>query len=147
MAVTTEKSTQVTSEDAGTVTLEPKDKGGRVRHLSFDFTQGAAAGDATSTQDLFIVPANTRLLGILSQLKFSAFGAARTLDVGDTADPNRFVSAADVSAAGTTNLDEADNNPSGFDVGTSPLRVFSTVAVDTIPAAATLKGIALYAAP
>lgn len=148
MAVTTEKSTQVTNLDATPVVrLDPIDLGGRVRVARVSFTQGAAAGDAGSTAELARVPANATVLPHLSKLYFSAFGAARTLNVGTSADEDLFATAVDVSAAGSLALDEADTTAvkDGVDNdGTSDLAIFAKVAGGTIPAAATIKGFIYY---
>lgn len=160
MAVTAEKSTQITNGEAKPpVMLEPRDSHGRLRVAKFDFTQGAAAGDATSTADLVkLPPGKIRVLGSLSKICFSAFGAARTLDVGYTAhtDSNgttvvaaaaAFCSAVDVSAAGSAVLDEAiaagADTTATFD-SRSGVTLQAKVAGGTIPAAATLKGYIVY---
>lgn len=157
MSVTTEKSTQIISLDAVPRSLlDNLDLGGNARVARFTFTQGAAAGDATSTATLFKVQARERLVGYLSKLYFSAFGASRTLDVGYaahtnertgvavTADTDAFCTAVDVSSAGSCLFDEAGTAAAieGF-VFEGEANVLATVAGGTIPAAATLKGFAI----
>lgn len=160
MAVTTyatEYSTQVAKHDLpatyfpGNPPRQPEDEG-HVHYLRFDFTQGAAAGDATSTQGLCYLPAGRwRILGAF--IDTSAFGASRTLDIGwdaftqhdgtaVVADPNGLVAAKDVSAALVA---------WGLNVATAhvvlesraDVLIYSTVAGGTIPAGATIKGVLL----
>lgn len=162
MAVTNEKSAQVTNQDANPPSMNPAyDSGGKVKIQMCEFTQGAAAGDATSTMLLCRIPAGQgRILKKLSVLTWSAFGASRTLDVGYSAHTKRdgtAVSAGvdiledgrDVSAAGGagvvlgagTNADDAvvftyDSK--------APIDILATVAGGTIPAAATITGWIAY---
>lgn len=161
MAVTNEKSTQVTKLTASPKQeLSVKERDGRVRIARFDFTQSAAAGDATSTQDLCDVPAGARILANPSFIKWDAFGAARTLDIGLRAHKNAQTGAAvaenatainsaiDVSAAGRASL-ATDANGAIAAAGDSLLvageaRVFTTVAGGTIPAGTTLRGDIAY---
>lgn len=161
MAVTAEKSTQVTNmEAAPPVRLSTRDHHGRVRVAAFEFTQGAAAGDATSTQDLVKLPAGKiRVLKTESLFVCSAFGAARTLDIGTTAftksdgttqaaSADTILDGADVSAAASVRCGAGTNG-----LGTSPfidydsrdgVVVQAVVAGGTIPAAATVKGFIQY---
>lgn len=145
MAVTNEKSPQVNAIDvAGAAPLGPGDIG-KVYGYFGGFTQGAAAGDATSTMDLLYLPAGKyRIVGRNSYIRFSAFGASRTLSVGHTgytthegtpvgASANVFASAVDVSAAGSAAL-LADTL---IDTRV-PVKVQASVAGGTIPAAATI---------
>lgn len=175
MAVTVEYSTQLARLNTTPVTANSSTQdAGKVRIQEFNFTQGAAAGDATSTQILCAVPAGARILP-QSYIRCSAFGAARTLSVGKAAyidgssTPGTavnaaaatFISAADVSAAcmvpfGTTLGGTAGGALlTGYDVPTAirasgpqnlegKLVIYSTVAVDTIPAGATINGIIYY---
>lgn len=153
MAVTTENSTQIGRLLAGAIKNLTTDIMGRLRKMRFDFTQGAAAGDATSTMALVIVPAGiTRVYLRESIIAFSAFGAARTLDIGYSAytnrdgdavaaDDNAFVDDLDVSAAGTSALTGVvGGEESILFESQSEITIFATVAGGTIPAAATLNG-------
>jgi hypothetical protein len=141
MAVTNELSTQAAiAADPSVGRITPTDSG-FVRIARFSFTQGAAPGDATSTADLVVMPAGrVRVLGALSEIRFSAFGSSRTLDVGHpaaidlagdtiTADPDAFLDGADVSAAGRAALtgEVLVETRAGFTVR-------ATVAGGTIPA-------------
>lgn len=145
MAVTNEKSPQVNAIDvAGAAPLGPGDIGKLYGYYG-GFTQGAAAGDATSTMDLLYLPAGKyRIIGRNSYIRFSAFGASRTLDVGYVAhtdhagatvnaDLDNFIDGTDVSSAGSAAF-LADTL---IDTRV-PLKVQASVAGGTIPAAATI---------
>lgn len=156
MAVTTEKSTQVSNAVAAPPVMNPAyNIGGDLKVMYFSFTQGAAAGDIGSTADLLTMPPGKyRLLLDQSNVTVSAFGASRTLDVGYTAytnydgtavaaDADAFVSAADVSAAATVALTEAlaaGTDRTYLVDATSPFTLQAKVAGGTIPAGATIKG-------
>ena len=157
MAVTTEKSTQVTNIAAGT-TLEPNDLGGKLRIACFNFVQGAVAGDANSTADLVKLPAGKiRVIGALSRVAHSALGTGRTMDIGFAAYVNQagaavsahedaLHSAADVSAAGSfAPVDEMGGD--GFlDLESlTGVTIKAKVESGTIPAAATIDGYIVYA--
>jgi hypothetical protein len=158
MAVTTEKSAQINNAEAAPVVLNDNvDVYGKLRVAVFDFTQGAAAGDATSTMDLAVLPhGNIRILPELSHIAFSAFGASRTLDIGFlaytdwksaavVADPNYFATAIDVSSAGAAKFSEALTAPAKPQYRSKDgLTVQATVAGGTIPAGATLTGFIVY---
>lgn len=115
MAVVNENSTEYAQQIAtGAQTfLRPDQFHGRLRIVSGDFTR-AAQGDAGSLCNMIRLPAgNVRLILGLSYLTGSAYGAARTLDLGwaayndfDTgaavaADPNGLDDGVDVSSAWT----------------------------------------------
>jgi len=158
MAVTTEKSDQITNQEASPPVMTGVDTlRGKMKILRFTFTQGAAAGDATSTAELVKVPAGVvRVFLALSRITVSALGAARTMDIGwqaytDTnddavvADPNGLDDGVDVSSAVTY-------NPTGT-VGEDETYLFESnggVTIEaqvndgTIPAAATINGYFVY---
>lgn len=158
MAVTNEKSSQLTDLDATPPKLvDTHELHGRVRISYFEFTQGAAAGDATSTVQLCdLPPGKVRLLMADARIHHSAFGASRVLDVGwdaytdtdgndVTADPDGLANDKDVSSAGAIDLTGV--------VGTHETKLFdsrggvrlrATVAGGTIPAGATLGGYVKY---
>lgn len=159
MAVTTEKSTQLTNLEADPVVYpHAADWRGKARQISFDFAQGAAAGDANSTVDLVKLPAGrVKVRMDLSQLYNSAFGASRTLDVGwlayediegDTiaADADGLIDGADVAAAGlATSAELASGNGLGNLVektfeSKAGVTLQAIVLGGTIPAAAVLEG-------
>lgn len=159
MAVTQEKSTelnnfQVTSPP---VMNETHQYGGRKRTMQFNFTQGAAAGDAGSLAELIKLPAG-RVTVFLNESRYtvSAFGAARTSDLGwlayedengtaVAADPNGLDDGADVSGAATI-------TPTGT-IGGNELKEFQSkggVTITqqtndgTIPIGATISGYITY---
>lgn len=161
MAVTNEKSTQVTKLTATPKQeLSVKERDGRVRIARFDFTQSAAAGDIGSTQDLCDLPAGARVLANLSFIQWDAFGVARTLDIGLRAHKNAQTgavvaenatainSAIDVSAAGRAALAADANGAIGVAGDTLTVageaRIFATVAGGTIPAGTKLRGDIAY---
>ncbi len=159
MAVTTEYSDQIDNAEATPVVRNHAvDVSGKLRVAYFNFTQGAAAGDATSTQGWVDLPAGrVRIFHDLGRFDFSAFGASRTLDVGleaytdwqgtsVAADATALASAVDVSSAGAAKLSEADDIAQTTLIQSkNGVRVSSAVAGGTIPAAATLNGFIVYA--
>ena len=151
MAVTNEKSVEYTNQTASPVVkLESNEFQGDVEIAHFDFTQGAAAGDAGSTADLIKMPGGKiRFLKI--EFATSAFGASRVLKIGHegytdvdastavAADDDAFASALDLSSAADISdlVDVVIESFDGFDIR-------GTVTGGTIPAAATLKGYISY---
>jgi hypothetical protein len=145
MAVTAESAAQLASGYRGKTYDQEK-----VRLIHFEFTQGAAAGDATSTMDLADLPfGNVRVLPHMSKLWTSAFGASRVLKVGHreytsdngeaiAEDDDAFGSALDVSSA-TTDLQVGTARK--FDMySRGKKRIFATCTGGTIPAGATVSG-------
>lgn len=119
MAVTTQKSTQLTNAEAvPVVRTHSLDLAGKLRVAYFDFTQDGA-GDVNSTIDLVkLPPGRVRVFPALSFVSVSALGAARTLDIGYAAYTDIagdavaavedfFWSAVDVSTAVIADLVEA----------------------------------------
>ena len=162
MAVTTQKSTQETNRTSSPpVKNQPYDESPKKRILYFSHTQ-VGAGDATSTVDLVSLPAGkVRLLKREVHLVCSAFGVARTLDIGYTAhtqpDGTAVVAAADVILDGAdvsalanlqggvgTNALTAD--PTILFNSKSGVLIQAVVAGGTIPDAATLSGWVTYVA-
>jgi len=162
MAVTTEKSTQVTNMEATPpVRLAAGELHGRMRIARFTFTQGAAAGDANSTADLVKLPAgkNVTLLKNLSRITCSALGAARVVDIGHTGYTNidgtviaaaadNLLDGGDVSAAATLSMGAGTNGLTANDAVVFNSRGGATlqakVTGGTIPAGATLNGYFVY---
>ena len=158
MAVTQEQSDQITNQVAvPPVMANANEIHGKFRILYFNFTQGAAAGDAGSLAELVKIPAGSvRVILPLSRIAFSAMGASRTMDLGwlaytdlnndaVAADPNGLDDGVDVSSAGSV-------NPSGT-VGGAETYLFESnggltltaqINDGTIPAAATLDGYIVY---
>lgn len=130
---------------------------GRVRQAYFNFTQGAAAGDANSTAQLIYLPNRpVRLLMADSWVYHSAFGAARLLDIGWAAyedkDGNQVAEDLDGLAAGLDVAAAGTKTPQGV-VGGAETKVFlskggvwimAQVRGGTIPAGAQLEGVFKY---
>lgn len=151
MGVTTERSAAVqVKEGTATTSLTRLQQQIQVGIMPIDFTQGAAAGDATSTMALCKMPAGKhKVLNIV--LVTSAFGSSRTLAVGYeahtneagtavSASANAFKAAYDVSSSATTlvTLNTDMDSASGYVIN-------SVVAGGTIPAGATIKGYVEFA--
>lgn len=160
MAVTTENSTEY-----ALIVSDPKiavqvDKwGGRLRFREFNFTQGAAAGDANSLINLVRLPVGARVIADLSHLKRSAFGTGRTLDIGFLAYTkqggtavaavvDKFLDGLDVSAAGKAFMGTGTSASQIFKfdeaIEEGFIDVQAIVLGGTIPAAATLSGWIAY---
>lgn len=157
MAVTNESSTEYlkTTDPRTNGSLTPEQAPKDIDFVPFTFTQGAAAGDIGSTMKLaFLEGGRFVILPKLSFIDWSAFGAARLLDVGlaayqdetDTtvaAQPNLFDDDVDVSAAGRAALgsDVLALTGGRYLVKTrGGASIIATVAGGTIPAGATLTG-------
>lgn len=159
MAVTNQYSTQYTAEAQAPKMSLFVWQSFRMLVLPFDFTQGAAAGDATSTVTFRRIPPGVAyFFPILSRYGWSAFGAARTLAIGysaytdDTgtavvANTTIFDAAVDVSLAGDAAM--GSSLVEGTLANTGQFRKFAsqngvdiiaTVAGGTIPAAAQIHG-------
>lgn len=129
---------------------------GEALHQNFNHAQ-VVAGDATSVQRLFKIPAGIYRFhrGGQSQVFFSAFGAARVLDIGweayldkngvaVAADPDGLNVDADVSAAGVVVLGLAIAVGYKDFESRDGVWIISTVAGGTIPALATIDGVAVF---
>jgi hypothetical protein len=157
MAVTTEFSTQFT---AGHITQGGKNDnvnyGASLQTFRFTFTQGAAAGDATSVQKLIKVPPGKWTMYCpQSFAQWSAFGAARTLDIGweayvdkdgvaVSADADGIETVIDVSAAGQQ-AGLGDGVAAGVGrcidfTSRDGVNIVASVLGGTIPAAAKISG-------
>ncbi len=157
MAITTEYSTEFASAVNNNTAVKVDQWHGRLRVMTFEFTQGSVAGDAGSLAVLGRLPAgNVRVILPLSFIGTSAMGVARTMDIGwlaytqrdgsaVTADPNGLDDGIDVSSAATTTpggtLGGGENkefdNEGGVDIT-------AQINDDTIPAAATIQGFLVY---
>lgn len=153
MAVTNGSSTQILNILGGIIKNLTTSVLGRVRKYRFDYDQGAAAGDIGSTVALMIIPAGyTRLYLLESLIAFSAFGAARTLDIGHSgytdrngdavaAAPAAFVNDLDVENAGTSSISGVIGGEETFLFESlDEITITATVAGGTIPVDATLNG-------
>lgn len=153
MAVENEKSAQVINNDAGIVNDSHSGKG-QLFALFFDADPGA--GDANSTIALVDVPAGIyRYLVFLSRIYYSAFGTARTMDVGwdaytnvdgtaVLADEDGIHSAQDVAAAGSFSPgDELTTGSKLFD-SQSGVRIRAKVEAAALGAGETLDGYLVF---
>jgi len=144
MAVTTQNSTEYAELITDPPAIQPGDEyTGKVRVLKFSFTQ-SGAGDANSLLNLTKLPAGRWAIQTgLSKVKFDAFGASRTLDVGHTgytepdgtavpADEDAFAAALDVSSAGTAFMDAGDGMVRVID-SINPVVIQAKVEAGTIP--------------
>lgn len=134
----------------------PVDDHGKLRVQYFSVAALTEALAANSTIGLlWMPPGRKRILPNLSRISHSAFGAARTLDVGhdaymkrppdndaEAADPDAFIDGLDVSAAGAA---VAFGTGLKFDMySTGELLVYATVLGGTMPVGATLEGFITY---
>jgi len=151
MAVTNTKSNEVLAAESPTGRNYPVSDHGKMRSLYCKVVQGAAAGDATSTLELFdLPPGRVRIWPQEIRVKCTALGAARTLVIGhkaysstgkmtgDTAaDDDAFSTAIDVAAAG---IKSGVSTALKFDIYSADgVRVFGTIGGGTIPAAAEIE--------
>lgn len=146
MAKTNLKSEQIKMNDMGKIDASADNA--KVRLACFDFAQGETAGDAGSTADLVVLPANCRILPALSRITTSALGA--TLDVGLRAYKNveGVAVAEDADAIGAA---LATSSETSVAMGEGYIDVASqgsvvVFATGTLPAKATLKGYIAYLA-
>lgn len=154
--MTTVKSTEITSEEAGTL-LTTRQKHGRVRFAKFTYTADQAYADGSDVE-LVTLPANrVTILGTLSTLKTSAFGSSRVGKVGYkahtdldgdavVADDDALAASLDLSSAA---VNEIANNIALADTALtvesdSGFTVNLTVTGGTIPSGATIKGHIAY---
>ena len=132
------------------------DDHGKWRIQFFEVEATTVAGDALSTIDLCeLPPGAVRVLLNQSYIECSAFGAARTLDVGHRAyqprGPGETAEAEDLDAfaqlldVATAAVRQFDTSPIKFDVySRTGVTVAAQVKGGTIPVGATLKGYVTY---
>jgi len=125
------------------------DEHGRVRVMSFTYTQ-SGAGTAGDTVNLCALPGgNVRVLG--TSTTYSAFGASRTIKIGHTAYVNlakttvaasstAFLASTSIASAGTTTTHTTAKFTSR-----EGILVQALIEGGTLPDAATLTGYVLYA--
>lgn len=154
MAVTTEKSSQLARIESTPPKVNPTHHWhGRERFYEANFTQGAAAGDAGSIARLLTLPAGkVRLVLWKSRIATSAFGVARTLDLGweaytkddgsaVAASPNGLDAGQDVAAAGAyTPIGTLGAGETMLFESKGGVTLTARVNAGTIPAAATIDG-------
>lgn len=160
MAITIEYSTEYTN---GEITKPPvmnhtTEQHGRIRFARATFVQGAAAGDIGSIQTLLRLPSGrVRILGHMSRLITSAFGASRTLSLGYgaytnvdgvavAASTNALANALDVSAAAANTLVTATGAGDNLFLSQGGVVIAASVAGGTIPVAATVTLLLAYVA-
>ncbi len=156
MALTAEKSLQATAAATGVVVESVSGKG-ELTPFYFSFTQSAAIGDINSTADLIVLPPGKwRYVADLSKVFFSAFGAARTLDIGFGAytQPDGTVVAAnqaaidlskDVAAAGSYAPGGVLTADGTLLINSkTPVTIYGVCKVATLQAGSTLKGILMF---
>jgi hypothetical protein len=150
MAVVNENSAQAVAKMGGRKLAAYRDQA-QFLNLEINHTE-VVAGDATSVQRLcWIPPGLYRLKRDLSFIRFSAFGASRTLHIGWEAYQDKdgvavAVSAAglnsgiDVSAAGVANVGTVLTVGYKDFESKAGVWIFSTTNVGTIPVGATIDG-------
>jgi hypothetical protein len=160
MAVTNESSDILEVAESSTRQLNDNTKSRAHLLLErFEFTQGAAAGDANSTIRVCKLPARARYLSAYSWIRFSAFGASRVLSLGweayrnpkDPANPftldvDGLGSALDVSSAGTALMSALTNAVDDKEFVDDVVLAFQCTG-GTIPAGATVSGQIAYTRP
>jgi hypothetical protein len=135
----------------GTPMRQPDD-GGNGRYFWFTFTQGAAAGDATSTMGLVILPAgrwriagvvfdNSAMTGATVSIGHGAYTTSEGVPVAASA--AAFASAVSTATASTTSVQM--NVPAGKKIidSRTDVQIYATVAGAVVPAGATLNGYVL----
>lgn len=154
MAILALKSTEAAAERTNAM-----ENTGKLRIMSFHLPATAVLGDIGTTIDLgYLPPGRVKVLPSLSKIKASAFGAARTLEIGHTAyqkrdsasetfeaaDDNAFTSVALNVAAATNDL-PMDATQLDFDLySKNGVLVQAVVKGGTIPAGATLEGFVIF---
>lgn len=154
MAITNTKSKQVDVSLQGSMvdTNQPYLSFGRERHIDVDLTT-TAVGDIDSTFELVRLGAgNWTIIGDLSKLYTSAFGASRTLTVGissyipitsnaETAENLTAIhTSADVASAGSFVPTTATTAGRLVVKSKTPVIIKAQVKGGTVPSGATIKG-------
>jgi len=120
--------------------LMPDDrKAGRVHCRAAKYVAGAALA-ADSVLQMIPIPKGAMVVDL--DFVISAMGVARTLNVGDGGDADRYFAAIDVAAAGQKALIANGIQP-GY-VYTEDDTIDAIIGVDTFPAAGVLTMIAKY---
>ena len=157
MAATESKSVQCTAHDLGEMVPAHSGKGELVA-IFFDVT--TVVGDANSTIAICDLPAGTfRYMAFLSKVYHSAFGTARTMDIGwdayveedgtvVAADEDGIASAQDVAAASSFSpLDELTAEPVAQKIFSSRdgIRFRAKVEAAAVGAGETMSGWLMFA--
>jgi len=157
MAVTQQQATQLSNTDLAPQVANPTtDMTGKLRIARFDFTQ-SGAGDAGSLAEIAkLPPGKVRIILPLSRIAFSAFGLARTMDLGwlaytdlagdaVAADPNGLDDGVAVDIAGSVNPGgTVGGDETYLFTSTDGVTITAQVNDGTIPDAGTLNGYLLY---
>ena len=162
MTVTDQKSVQVTNRDAGVANESVSGFGGRIYCMVVNTVQ-AALGCANSTFQLGVLPPGKwRYLSMLSRVRTTAFGTARTLDIGTgaytnpdgtavAADEDAIHSAKDVSSATNWNpgqTDELDDAAAEFGTllinSKTPVTITGICKAGTVPVSARIDGMLFF---
>lgn len=157
MAVETQKSVQVTNQDAvPPVPNAAHEEGSKVRYFYFKHTQ-SIAGDDGSSVTLVRVPAGYgHILKQLSLISWSAFGSTRVMDIGyaaytendgdavtagaDILEDGRDVSAANLKGTVLGTGTNADDLPHYSYNSKAPIDIIAKVTGGTWPLNATVEG-------
>jgi len=125
--------------------VDPGVLGGRIRVHQDTFEAAALASGSTIQVGRLLQP-GAKILDI--QLFFDALGAGVTLDVGDAADANRYISAVVTTSAGDTRLSNiAGLQYSVLGTSTTPATTDDIIVITTGVGAATgtIKIVIIYA--
>ena len=157
MAVTTQQSTQVANMDAvPAVANKALEEGGKIRYFYFKHTQSGAGDDGSSVEIVRLPAGHGHILKQLSLVRFTAFGAARVMDIGydaytendgdsvaaaaDIIEDGRDVSAANAKGVLLGTGTNADDLPIYIYDSKTPVKIRATVTGGTWPDAAVIEG-------
>ncbi len=158
MAVTNEKSDQITNQEATPPVMSGVDTlRGKLKFLRFSFTQGGSAGDILSDAELCKLPAGVvRVFLEKSYIATSAHGTSATLSLGwqeytdtdgDTVltDADGLDNDTDTSAAGAYKpVGTVGGDETYLFESNGGVTLIATITGAVIPAAATIKGYIAY---
>lgn len=151
-AIKSDVATDLDSTNPSVNKIEGSILKGRVREAAFSFDTGATPPAVGEKVDLVDLPAGARVWSIylVSDALSSGAGTAG-MDVGDDADPDRFVTAQNLDAAfqGWLTMRNEDANLKDKTLGigfkyTSPTRVKGTVTGEAFAANARATGYIIY---
>tara|TARA_Y100000310_G_scaffold249219_1_gene255238 strand:- start:215 stop:661 length:447 start_codon:yes stop_codon:yes gene_type:complete len=143
----TVKSTQVTALDTSLTKLRASELYGRVRVAYFDYTTPASSapgiGDILQAVKL---PKGVRILAIsLAWEALSSAGGTAGATIGTTDDPNRFITAKDMDAAGVLHmLPVIDQLPDSVLTVAEPTYLILTVTGEAWAVSKKIQGYVLF---
>lgn len=157
MAITTQQSTQVANMDAvPPVANKALEEGGKIRYFYFKHTQSGAGDDGSSVELVRLPAGHGHILKQLSLIRFTAFGAARVMDIGyaaytetdgdavsagaDIIEDGRDVSAANAKGVLLGTGTNADDLPIYIYDSKTPVSITALVTGGTWPDAAVVEG-------